>query len=114
MAIVVGAILAGVRFEIVSEAWAGILCGGWILKEIVLFPFVRSAYETSDPNATSNLIGKLAVVTKRLEPRGTVRLGPELWGARIAAGLEPVETGARVCVKSVEGLTLHVEPALLD
>ena len=38
----------------------------------------------------------------------TVRIGPELWTAHLEAGSDPAEVGTTVCVKSVEGLTLHV------
>jgi membrane protein implicated in regulation of membrane protease activity len=103
------AILVALRFEVVSPTWAGILFAAWVLKEIALFPFVRQAYEPSDPRAASKLVGALAVVTERLDPEGRVRIGPEHWRACVASGATAVESGARVCVKSVEGLTLHVE-----
>lgn len=109
LVIVCGALAAGVVYGVVSETWGLVLVGIWLLKEVVLFPFVRQAYESSDPAATSLLVGKRAVVTERLDPGGRVRIGPELWRACLAPGAEPVDPGGIVCVRSVEGLTLHVE-----
>jgi membrane-bound serine protease (ClpP class) len=53
------------------------------------------------------LVGLGAVVVDPCAPRGRVRLRGETWQAR---SLVPVEPGKRVRVRSVEGLTLHVEP----
>lgn len=60
------------------------------------------------------LVGRRAVVTKALAPRGQVRLDGEVWQARcvddtaVAAG--GVAPGADVVVIHVDGLTLDVEP----
>ena len=114
MTIVGIALVAGVEYEVVSPLWARILFAAWIVKEIALFPFVRAAYEPSDPNVASLLIGRFGIVTARLDPRGSVRIGSELWRACVDSSSDPVEEGCRVCVKSVEGLTLHVEAAAAD
>ncbi len=99
-------ILVGLNVLSVNLGW--LLLALWLLKEVVLFPFVRRAYEPSDPGGTAALLGATGVVTQRLDLAGTVRIGPELWTARLEAGSDPAEVGTTVCVKSVEGLTLHV------
>jgi len=53
------------------------------------------------------LVGRAAAVVSPLLPEGQVKLDGELWRARSEA---PVETGAEVVVRAVEGLTLLVEP----
>jgi membrane-bound serine protease (ClpP class) len=55
---------------------------------------------------TGTLLGLGAVVIEPCKPWGRVRLKGETWQAR-AEG--PAERGALVRVRSVEGLTLHVE-----
>ena len=110
LAIAAIVLLVLVRLDLLSPTWGWILLGLWLFKELALFPFVRRAYEHADASATSSLIGKSAVVTERLDLQGTVRIGPELWWARLPPGAEPVEEGAQVCVTAVEGLTLHVDP----
>jgi membrane protein implicated in regulation of membrane protease activity len=99
-------ILVGLNVLTVNLGW--LLLAVWLLKEVVLFPFVRRAYEPSDPSGTARLLGATGVVIQRLDLAGTVRVGPELWTARLEAGSDPAEVGTTVCVKSVEGLTLHV------
>lgn len=100
-----------VGLDVLTARWAWILFALWIAKEVVLFPLVRKAYEPSDPAATSRLIGATGVVIERLDREGRVRVGPELWRARLVAEAPaPVEPGEFVCVTSVEGLTLWVEP----
>ena len=111
MMIVGFALLAGLHFDVVSQPLAWLLMGVWIVKEIALFPFVRAAYEPSDPGVTSKLIGRTGVAITRLDPRGSVRVGPELWRACAVPDTLVVEAGAEVGVKSVEGFTLHVTPA---
>ena len=99
-------ILVGLNVLTGNVGW--LLFALWVLKEGVLFPFVRRAYEPSDPSGVASLLGATGIVTDRLDLAGTVRIGPELWTARLEAGSDPAEIGTTVCVKSVEGLTLHV------
>ena len=65
------------------------------------------------PTNVDALLGKSGVVTERIGPHapGMVKLGDELWRARLAHDeeAEPVrEPGAMVTVDSVEGVTLKV------
>ena len=99
-------VLVGLDVLGAGLAWA--LLALWLVKEVVLFPFVRGAYEPSDPSGVASLLGATGVVTDRLDLAGTVRVGPELWSARLEAGSDPVEVGAAVRVVSVEGLRLTV------
>ena len=54
------------------------------------------------------LLGRRAIVSKRLDPLGQVRLDGAIWEARSP---EPVEVGAAVVVRAVAGLTLDVDPS---
>jgi membrane protein implicated in regulation of membrane protease activity len=54
------------------------------------------------------LVGKLAVAATDLWPEGQVRVGGEIWRARCAGGCD---SGTKVVVRSVDGLTLVVEAA---
>ena len=102
-------LLVGLNVLAANVGW--LLLGVWFVKEVVLFPFVRRAYEPSDPSGTASMVGATAVVINRLDLAGTVRIGAELWAACLDAGSEPAEVGATVRVKSVKGLTLHVVEA---
>jgi membrane protein implicated in regulation of membrane protease activity len=89
-------------------AW--LLGSAWIAKDFALYPWLRDAYEASDPDPGAALVGRTGLALERLAPEGYVRLGSERWRARLGAGCDSVEPGARVSVRSVSGLTLTVEP----
>ncbi|MDH3520908.1 MAG: NfeD family protein [Myxococcales bacterium] len=82
----------------------------WVIKDLVLFPWLRTAYTDGSPDATEALVGATATVRETLDPTGYVRLGAELWRAEVAREHAPLAAGSRVRVRAVRGLTLHVEP----
>lgn len=101
-----------------SALWAWNLVPGWlsagivavwIIKDVALYPVVRSAFAPSEP-ANARLIGRSAVALETIAPRGYVRLGGELWRAEMRDRRERVDAGAAVVVRGVEGLTLIVDP----
>ena len=52
------------------------------------------------------MIGKTGVAASNLWPEGQIRVGGEIWQARCERGCD---LGAKVVIRSVEGLTLVVE-----
>ncbi len=54
------------------------------------------------------IVGRRGVAVGSLWPEGQVKVDGEIWGARCAHGCD---AGTDVVVRSVEGLTLVVEPA---
>lgn len=88
-------------------AWT--LLGVWILKDLLLFPFVWPAYSTEPPAAP--MVGRIGEVRDRLDPDGYVRVGEELWRAELTPGAPPINHGKRVRVLDQRGLTLIVEEA---
>jgi membrane-bound serine protease (ClpP class) len=54
------------------------------------------------------LVGRTGVAVGDLWPLGQVKIGGEIWQARCDGGCD---TGTEVVIRSVEGLTLVVEPA---
>lgn len=82
----------------------------WIVKDAVLFPFVRAAYEPDPGRPHGDLLDAIGIAHDGLPDReGYIRLGPELWRARRASGCPPLAPGEAVRVIGVEGLTLIVE-----
>ena len=79
----------------------------WVLKDFVLFPFLRVAYEPHD-GRDRRLLGSRATAADTLAPEGFVRVGSELWRAHARGGVR-IEAGARVRVHEVQGLTLVVD-----
>lgn len=102
------ALAAAVHWWQLGESLAWLLLGLFVVKDLVLFPFVRRAYEPSSGGGARALVGRIAVASDPLAPAGYVRLGGELWRAELRSG-DPAAAGARLRVVDVRGLTLMVE-----
>jgi membrane protein implicated in regulation of membrane protease activity len=83
---------------------------GWVIKDVIMYPFVRSAYGPGPAHGTEALLGAQGVVTDDLSPKGSVRVGAEPWSARLVAGHDTLPAGARVRIEDVEGFVLVVTP----
>ena len=87
----------------------GVIIGLSIIKDVLLFPLVRHAYDVSD--AGPALINAMGTAVEPLSPKGYVRVQGELWRAELVQGTRPIETGGTVRVRGIRGMTLLVEPA---
>ena len=96
------------RWQFLSRVLSGLVAFLWILKDIVLFPFVWSAYDSSEKREVSSLIGLKGLVEKGIAPRGYVRVRGELWQAEAAINGTVIEKGERVEVEEARGHTLIV------
>ncbi len=83
----------------------------FVVKDAVLYPFVKKAYSMAPGKGAAPEPGTSVVVTDDLDPRGFVRVGAELWKAELQEGCAPLRSGSSAQIHSVEGLTLIVEPA---
>ena len=92
-----------------SSTLAGGLLALWILKDALMYPIVRVAYEHADPDATTHLVGALGVAQARIDGEGWVKIGSELWRADLERGAAAIDAGSEVRVVAVRGLTLRVE-----
>jgi membrane protein implicated in regulation of membrane protease activity len=111
--VLVALVLAGaVRWWGLSHRLALGLLAVWVLKDIVLFPLLRIAYEPGGGGGgAESLVGARGVASETLASTGYVRVGAELWRAELASGEGgAIPSGARVRVRAVRGLTLIVEP----
>ena len=79
----------------------------WVIKDIALYPFLRSAYETNNSSPIDRLIGDWGTAVEQLAPRGYVRIRGELWLAEVKPP-ETIEAGARVQIADANGLMLVV------
>ena len=105
-----GLLVLGVRWWGLSVRLALALFAVWLLKDAVLFPFLRVAYEPGGGGGADALVGARGIASQSLDPRGYVRVGAELWRAEVADGARPIPRGGGVRVRNVRGLTLEVEP----
>jgi membrane-bound serine protease (ClpP class) len=90
---------------------AAIIVAGVILAGFIVFASRKAlAAHREEPVRTGSeeLIGSVGEVREPLDPVGQVFLAGALWRARSAG--ERIGPGNRVRVRSVDGLTLEVEP----
>ena len=107
-------ILAGVilfvlhRWADLPYGWAVGAFAVWVVKDIAMYPLVRTAFAPARTGAEA-FIGARAVVSDALAPLGYVRLDGELWRAESVRPRQAIPAGAPVVVRAVQGLTLLVE-----
>jgi membrane-bound serine protease (ClpP class) len=92
---------------------AAIVVAGVILAAFVVFASRKAiAAHRDQPVQTGSeeLVGAVGEVREPLDPGGQVFINGALWRARLA-GQGELGPGNRVRVRSVDGLTLEVEPA---
>ena len=83
----------------------------WIAKDAVMYRFIGSSYGPGPPHGTDALVGQEGIVDCALSPQGSIRLGAELWTARVEGGADSQSPGTRVRVTRVEGFVIVVVPA---
>ena len=88
---------------------AGIVLGGWLIKDVILFFYTWPAYDATSGDRFS-LLERTGIAVDDLNPEGYIRIRGERWRARAEADRGGIEAGQQVRVLDQEGLTLIVEP----
>lgn len=102
-------ILMVVHQWVAVPVWfGGIIVLLWIVKDVIMFPFVWRAYEWDRPGISSKMIGERGIAKERLAPTGYIRIKGELWRAENIGDGPPIEKGEWVRVQEMEGLKLFV------
>lgn len=92
-------------------AWvAAGLFGALFLKDLLLFPRLRRAYELGPTHGGAAMLGALVRSDTVLCPAGYVRFGAERWQARLTDPSLRAEVGETLRVREIDRLTLLVEP----
>ena len=101
----------GARSWVGLPDWAAVgIIAVWVVKDVVMFPFVRIAYQPGSGGGGASLVGARGTAQDPLRPSGYVRISSELWRAELRPGAPSVKQGDRIRVLEVRGLTLVVEP----
>jgi membrane protein implicated in regulation of membrane protease activity len=106
--------MAFVEWGLVALAAVGVLVATALaLAAIGVARQLRVEARRRQHPGNGGLVGRMGVVRRPLDPAGTVSVDGELWNARRAWDLDDVtpDTGDKVVIESVEGLTLAVRPA---
>lgn len=86
---------------------------GMIVKDILLFPFLKDAYAGCEANA-GGMAGLKGNVIHTLSPEGSVIVRGEIWQARADIAGLIIEKSAPVRITGIKGLMLLVEPCFSD
>lgn len=81
----------------------------WVVKDLVMYPLLRTAYESGVKTGIEELIGTRGIVEQELAPRGYIRVRGELWRAEVKADDGRIPPGSPVRILEAEGMTLIVE-----
>jgi membrane protein implicated in regulation of membrane protease activity len=101
-------VLAIAGLLLLPPPWGVIALGAAVAVEVLELAFWRRFLRRYRLRVgPETLIGMRAEVVRPCYPVGLVRVRGELWSAHASA---PVDSGRRVTVTGVEGLTLRVEP----
>jgi membrane protein implicated in regulation of membrane protease activity len=90
-------------------AWVALFA--LLIKDIVMFPFLRSAYESGAIHGSAALVGKKGVAQENLAPEGYVKINLELWRAVAELPDQVIPAGAEVEVIGADGMKIYVRPA---
>jgi len=102
-------LLLGIHHYTETPGWVLWLGGtGFVVKDLLLFPWMRRAYEKTANDPGEHLVGRAGTVVEALSPEGWVRVNAELWRARSERGVIPA--GSTVQVRALRGHWLLVEP----
>lgn len=91
-----------------------VILAGWIIKDILLFPFVWKSYDTRDKDKYAVLTGKTGTVIELPNPIGTVLINGEIWRGRLADPGVLVKKGEKVAVTGQEKRLLIIDKIMED
>jgi len=80
----------------------------WVVKDVLLYPLLRIAYQSGPKTVVEQLVGLKGVAREHLNPDGYVYVRGELWRAEAENGKHPIEAGSTVQVLAAKGMTLIV------
>ena len=86
----------------------------WLLKDLLLYPLLRRAYENDTKTGSAAMVGKTGVAEQDLAPHGYIRVRGELWLAVAAPPDRLVRAGTHVEVVSADRMRLSVRAIALE
>jgi membrane protein implicated in regulation of membrane protease activity len=100
--------------QMISSFGAAICFAAWVLKDWILYPWLRSAYEVSYRTGSKALIGCKGVCESHLVPEGFVRVRGELWRAAATPGDLQISIGTKVEIVDADRMKVFVRPVSDD
>ncbi|HEY7219415.1 MAG TPA: NfeD family protein [Candidatus Binatia bacterium] len=113
--LITGLIVVGLwNWRYLPDSLAVVLFIGWVGKDLLLYPFLRRAYELDAKTGSQGLVGVRGVAQDHLNPCGYVRVRGELWNAVANPVDQVILAGAEVEVVSADGMQVMVVAARRD
>ena len=84
----------------------------WILKDILIFPFVWKAYSHKDRDKSKTILNQHGVAVDSINPKGFVKINGEIWQAELVELNDPINQGQPIEVVEIDGLKLKVRKCL--
>lgn len=102
-------VVTGLHYWIGTPAWVSLaLFALWVLKDVLMYPLLRSAYETGAKTGVARLIGATGIAQEDLAPSGYVRVKGELWHAELKPENPSIPAGSPIRIVAAQGMTLVV------
>jgi membrane protein implicated in regulation of membrane protease activity len=112
--IIAGVVATGLWHWGLFPAWLSLVCfSAWVVKDFMLFPLVRKAYETTAKTGADALVGSRGIAEGNLAPEGYVRIRGELWRAVSNSGEQIISSGTEVEILGAEGMKVFVRPVVV-
>ena len=102
------------HYQMISFSGALICFAAWMLKDWILYPWLKSAYKVSNRTGSKTLIGYKGVAESHLAPEGLIRVRGELWRAVASPRDLIIRTGIAVEIIDTDGMTVFVRPVKED
>lgn len=80
----------------------------WVLKDILIFPFVWKAYCHKDRDKSKTVLNEFGTAIDTINPKGYVKIRGEIWLAELDDISIPISKGEPVEVVEINGLKLKV------
>jgi membrane protein implicated in regulation of membrane protease activity len=106
--IIAAAVLTAlVHWEFLTKGIAGLCFFGWLLKDLLLYPFFRRAYEPG-VTGSARLVGSKGIAEGDLTPKGYIRVRGELWRAVASPADHVLRSGTEVEIIGAERMEVFV------
>jgi membrane protein implicated in regulation of membrane protease activity len=106
--IIAAAVLTAlVHWEFLTKGSAVLCFFGWLLKDLLLYPFFRRAYEPG-VTGSARLVGSKGIAEGDLTPKGYIRVRGELWRAVASPADHVLRSGTEVEIIGAERMEVFV------
>jgi membrane protein implicated in regulation of membrane protease activity len=106
--IIAAAVLTAlVHWELLTKGIAVLCFFGWLLKDLLLYPFFRRAYEPG-VTGSARLVGSKGIAEGDLTPKGYIRVRGELWRAVASPADHVLRSGTEVEIIGAERMEVFV------